>query len=261
MIDLLHSAPAQLFGYFLILLRISGIILTAPVISMETVPRMLRVYMAVLISMILFSYMPTRPLVPNFSAIDYLLLVVKELMIGLLLGFIPRLMFAAVEFAGTIIGFQMGLSMANVVDPQSQLQVSVIASLETLVATLLFVTLDGHHVFFEALASSYEYLPVGSFTFHENKIDFLLRVTANLFIIGLKLGAPIVVALFLTNAILGFMARSMPQLNVFVVGFPLTILMGLLFLVTGMPYFVKALQVLFLSTSEQLMELMKAMNN
>ena len=102
-------------------------------------------------------------------------------MIGLLLGVIPRIMFAAVDFAGSVIGFMMGLSIANVVDPQTDVQVSIVASLETLLATLLFIVLDGHHIFFEAITYSYNYVPIGGFLFSANKIDFLLRIMANLF--------------------------------------------------------------------------------
>ncbi|MBU3918096.1 flagellar biosynthetic protein FliR, partial [bacterium] len=183
----------------------------------------------------------------------------KELMIGLLLGAIPKVMFAAVNFAGTIVGFQMGLSIANVVDPLTDQQISVIASFEGLLATLLFVVLDGHHIFFEVLSISYQNVPIGSFVFTPGKIEFLMRIMGDLVIIGLQLGAPLVMALLLANVIMGFMARSIPQMNVFVVGFPFTIGLGLIFFIIGMPHLVRAISNLFDTAGGQIIEMLRIM--
>jgi flagellar biosynthesis protein FliR len=248
------------FLFFLVLVRLSGIFVTAPILSSGNVPRPLRLYMAVLCSLIIYSIIPPlRVELSALTAVDYLLLGIKELMIGLMLGVIPRIMFAAVDFAGTIIGFQMGLSIANVVDPQTDQQVSVIASYHTIVATLLFVVLDGHHIFFEALVISYEKVPIGGFLFTSGKLAYLLRLMGDLVIIGLKLGAPIIVSMLLANVIMGFMARSIPQMNVFIVGFPFTIGLGLMMLVIGVPYLVDALTRLIDAFTRQTLELIAIM--
>ena len=123
----------------------------------------------------------------------------------------------------------------------------------------LFIVLDGHHIFFEAISHSYRYVPVGGFLFTANKIDFLLRIMGDLVIIGLKLGAPLVVALLLANIIMGFMARSIPQMNVFIVGFPFTIGLGLIFLIIGMPHLVRAMSNLFGRVGDQVFELIQIM--
>lgn len=260
MTNILAFNPESYYHFFLIILRISGIFVTAPVLSSENVPRMLRIYLALVCALILFSVLPQTTIrLENLNVVDYFLLAFKELMIGLLLGFIPRIVFAAIDFAGTVTGFMMGLSIANVVDPQTDLQVSIIASLEGLLATLLFIVIDGHHIFFEVMAYSYREIPVAGFLFTANKIDFLLRAMGNLVIIGLKLGAPLIVSLLLANVIMGFMARSIPQMNVFIVGFPFTIGLGLIIFIIGVPHLIRAMGQLFGTVNEQIVDLIQIM--
>ncbi len=260
MTNILSFRPESYFLFFLVVLRVSGIFVTAPVLSSESIPRSLRLYLAVICSLIIFSVMPAIDIAfDRLTTIDYFLLAAKELMIGLLLGIVPRIMFAAIDFAGTVTGFLMGLSISNVVDPLTDLQVSIIASLEGLLATLLFIVMDGHHIFFEVISFSYENIPIGGFMFTSNKIDFLLRIMGDLVIIGLKLGAPLIVSLLLANVIMGFMARSIPQMNVFIVGFPFTIGMGLILLIVGMPHLIRAMSLLFAKSGEQIVELIQIM--
>jgi|APSaa5957512622_1039677.scaffolds.fasta_scaffold34298_2 flagellar biosynthesis protein FliR len=260
MTNILAFRPESYFLFFLIVLRVSGIFVSAPILSSDTIPRTTKIFLALICSAIIFNVVP--PLALEFDRLnvgDYFLLGVKELMIGLLLGVVPRIMFAAINFAGTVVGFQMGLSIANVVDPQSDLQVSIIASFESMLATVLFIILDGHHVFFEAISISYQSVPIGGFLFSPNKIDVLLRIMGDLIIIGLKIGAPLIVSLLLAYTIMGFMGRSIPQMNIFIVGFPFTIGLGLIMLIIGMPNLISGMSKLFDTTSFQIIELLKIM--
>lgn len=259
MTNILNFSPELYFAFFLIILRVSGIFVTAPVLSSPNVPGFLRIYMSIICSFIILSVIRVPDVPLNATVADYFLLGFKELMVGLLLGVIPRVMFAAVNFAGTIIGFQMGLSIANVVDPQTDLQVSIIASFETILVTLLFVVLDGHHVFFEALIVSYQKVPIQGFLFTPGKIEFLLRIMGDLIIIGVKLGSPIIISMLLANVIMGFMARSIPQMNVFIVGFPFTIGLGLTLIIVGIPHMVDAMTRLFGTFGRQTMQLLDLM--
>jgi flagellar biosynthesis protein FliR len=260
MTNILNFSPGTYFFFFVILIRISGIFITAPILSSPNVPRTVRLYMMVLFSLIFFNVLPPVNFQTNLPAITYFLIGMKELIIGLLLGSVPRVIFAAIDFAGTIIGFQMGFSIANVVDPQTDTQVSIIASFEIVLATLIFLAIDGHHIFIEAISISYEQIPINGVNFGGNKIGFLLRITADLFILGLKLSAPYVVALLLANIIMGFMARSVPQMNVFVVGFPFTIGMGLLLLVMGMPFLGQAITNMFGRIDDQVIQLIQLLS-
>ena len=260
MTNILNFSPGTYFFFFVILVRISGIFITAPIIGSSNVPQTVRLYMIALCSLIFFNVLPPVNFATNLPAISYILIGIKELVIGLLLGSIPRVIFAAVDFAGTIIGFQMGFSIANVVDPQTDTQVSIIASFEIVLATLIFLAIDGHHIFIEAISTSYEQIPINGVNLGANKIDFILRITADLFILGLKLSAPYIVALLLANVIMGFMARSIPQMNVFVVGFPFTIGLGLLLLALGMPYLGQAIISMFGRIDDQVIELIQLLS-
>ena len=260
MTNILAFRPESYFLFFLVVLRVSGIFVSAPVLSSDNVPRTTKVFLTLICASILFNIVP--PLDLEFDRLnvgDYFLLGVKELMIGMLLGVVPRIIFAAVNFAGTIIGFQMGLNIANVVDPQTDLQVSIIASFEGMLATVLFIILDGHHVFFEALSLSYRTIPIGGFLFSSGKIGILLRLMGDLVIIGLKIGAPLIVSLLLAYAIMGFMGRSIPQMNIFIVGFPFTIGLGLIMIVIGMPNLIHAMSILFDKVGFQIVELIQVM--
>ncbi|OGG99773.1 MAG: flagellar biosynthetic protein FliR [Candidatus Lambdaproteobacteria bacterium RIFOXYD1_FULL_56_27] len=257
--SVLQFSPDQYFNFILVVLRIGGLFVTAPILSSANVPRRLRLFMVLMVSWMLFAVLPNTPIAQNWNASYYLLMATRETMIGLLLGVVPRATFAAVDFAGTVIGFQMGLSLANVMDPQSQTQVSMISSFKGLLATLLFVIIDGHHTFFEVIALSYDKVAIGTFAFNPNILEFLLRLGGDMIILGVKLGSPFIVALLFANLILGFMARAMPQMNIFVVGMPLTILLGFLFLMTGMPYTTGAMHKAFSGLEVQVIEMLNLM--
>lgn len=256
MTDILNFDANQYFLFFLLIIRISGIFITAPIFSSKNVPIRIRVGLILILALIMFSFLPYRHFNSNLSFIGYFLLVAKELIVGVALGLIPKVLFAAIEFAGTIIGFQMGLGIVNVLDAQSDSQISIIASLKNLMASLLFVILDGHHLFLIMITRSYEKIPIGGFTFTTNKIDIFIRLSADLFIIGLKIGAPLIVALFLANVIMGLMARSVPQMNIFVVGFPFTIGMGLILLMISIPYMIQAFTNLFSNLDQQMLDML-----
>ena len=256
---LLAFSPHAYFNYFIIITRIAGLFLVAPVLSSARIPARVRILLAALMALMLFQVLPLYQFSLRMNVVDYFFIAGKELVVGMLLGTVARILFAAIEFAGTVIGFQMGLSIANVVDPQTSQQISIIASFENLVATLLFVVLDGHHIFFEALAVSYEKIPLAGMNFDPSKLDFFINLTADIFIIGMQIGSPIIVALLFANVIMGFMARAVPQMNIFVVGFPFTITMGLIFLLIGMPFYVKALGQLFSKMGQEMLELINIM--
>ena len=252
------STP-QLTVFFLILARIAGIFIQAPILNSKSIPFMIKSALAIWISLVLWFVVPVYQSLPATLPL-FLGTLIFEVAFGFAIGFLCNIIFIGIQAGGEIIDMQMGLSVANVLDPQSELQVSIIASFKSLLATLLFVTIDGHHWFFEALATSYEKIPLGGFNFYSGaKMDFLLRLTSEIFVLGLQLSGPILVALLLANLFLGLMARSIPQLNVFVVGFPLTIGMGFILLVVGMPYMVTAMLQIFQKTGSGIIELMNMM--
>ena len=256
MANLLNYDASHLLAFILVLIRVGGIISTAPVFGSSNTPPQMKVVMSLMLALILYPFIPSITVFPNRPD-HYIVLIASELLIGMVLGIIARFLFGAVEFAGTVIGFQMGLGMANVFDPQSQEQISLVGRFENATATLIFLAMDGHLIVLQALVRSYSVLPPGGSSISRPLIEKLTELSASIFVIGLQIGAPLIVALFLANAVVGLLARSVPQIQVFVVGFPLTLMLGFLFMLFGMPFFAQAVHQMFEKLDTQYFEALK----
>ncbi|MDG1861356.1 MAG: flagellar biosynthetic protein FliR [SAR324 cluster bacterium] len=253
MANLLSYDASQLLAFILVLVRVSGIIATAPVFGSSNIPPQIKVVLSLMLALILYPFIPLITVYPDRPD-HYIMLIASEMLIGLVLGIIARFLFAAVEFAGTVIGFQMGLGMAMVFDPQSQEQISIVGKFENITATLIFLAMDGHLIVLQALVRSYSVLPPGGASISRPLVENLTELSASVFVIGLQIGAPLIVALFLANAVVGLLARSVPQIQVFVVGFPLTLMLGFIFLFFGMPFFAQAVHQMFEKLDTQYFE-------
>lgn len=238
-------SPAEVVLFMLVLSRIAGIFAAMPVFGGRRLPTRIKVLAVTMITLICFpSLALIKPQMPG-DAFSLALLALSEVMVGLVLAFISQIIFAAVEFSGQIIGMQMGLSIASVIDPSFGGQSQIMSVIQTLFATLLFLTLNIHHVFISAIVDSFRVIPLGGWHLNGELINFLVQRTADVFIIGIRLAAPIMVALLLSSVALGIMARAFPQMNIFMVSMPLNIGLGLLLLGTTLTIFMHVLEVSF----------------
>lgn len=160
---------------------------------------------------------------PDFTFGPFMILVVSELLLGLLLGLVARLIFTAVEFGATVIGFQMGFAAANIFDPQNERQLALISQFQNVFAILIFLAINGHHIFFQTAVLSYEILPPGGISFSGEAVPYLMQLTSHMFTIGVQFSAPVITVLLLSGLILGILSRVFPQLNVFLLSFPINI--------------------------------------
>jgi len=219
------------FTFFtLVLGRVAGIFSAIPLFGGKRVPMTIRA--AAILAMTLVLYPVVRGHISNLpdDTISLVILIIRETLVGLTLGLLSQVIFAAVSFCGQMIGNQMGLSIASLLDPDMG-QVTVISNMQDLIATLIFLTLGIHHLFIRAIVDSYSVIPVGAWHMSEGLIYTLVAATSALFVLAVKLGAPVMVALLAAGVVLGIMARSFPQMNVFMISFPLNI--GIGFLVLG----------------------------
>ena len=225
-------------GFLICLARVAAMFAAIPVFGGGQIPPQLRVGIAVLFSML--TYPVVKDFIPaqSFSPIELGLLISAEVILGLLVGFLAQLVFMAAEFAGSLIGYQMGFAAANVFDPTTQQQVALISQFQGIFAILLFLSLDVHHLFLEAIVASFEMLPPGSLNLSGGAIPMIVEVVNHSMILSIRLVAPILALLILSNLILGVMSRVFPQLNVFLLSFPLNI--GISFIVMGMTFGVVA---------------------
>jgi flagellar biosynthetic protein FliR len=216
------------------LLRISTIFVALPLFSMHGVPARARLILALVLTLTVLPLMPTYPMVEMFSYQGFLV-AVAQVMIGLVTGFIIQLVFAALLFAGQGVALSMGLGFASMVDPQNGQQVPVVAQFYVMTSTLIFLSLDGHLVLIKMLLDSFSTLPIGIEGITNADIWTILTWSSRMFAGGLLLTMPIIVSLLLVNISLGVATRAAPQLNVFSVGFPVTLMLGMLLVWATLP--------------------------
>jgi flagellar biosynthetic protein FliR len=226
--------------------RILGLLATAPVFNNAALPVRVRLIAGLAITLAVAPALPPLPAIPASSWIG-LIVLLEQIMIGVLLGFALRITFAAVDIAGELIGLQMGLGFATFFDPTSGGQTPVIAEFLGLMTALIFLSLNGHLLALTVLAESFTLLPVSTTPIHAAAFSSLLTWSTTLFSTGLLLALPLITALLIANIALGVLARIAQQLNLFAVGFPVTLALGFLVLMLSLPFIGAALEGLFTS--------------
>lgn len=238
--DLDAWVGAFMFPFF----RFAALAGTAPILSHPSVPRRVRIGLAVLLTVIVAPTLPAMPAVSPYSLAGGVL-IVQQVLIGTAIGLVLQFAFATVTLAGDLIGLQMGLSFASLVDPQHAEQVPLVGAFLSVVLMLAFMALNGHLMMLAALADSFQAFPLSADVLAHPDWGRLASGAASIFSAGLGIALPVVGALLLVSLALGMLTRTAPQLNLFAVGFPVTLVVGLLMLMLAMPYIMPALQRLF----------------
>ncbi len=249
----------EINSFALVLARLAGIFSAIPLFGGERVPRTIRV--ALVLAMTLALYPVLRAEIPQLPAdtLSLVIHVMREVMIGVSLGLLSKIIFAAVEFCGQLVGMQMGFSMSSLFDP-SMGQVPLLATFQTLLAMLLFLTFEIHHVFIRAMVESYRVIPPGAWHMSGGLMKYFITLTTGMFILGVKLAAPVMVAILAANVAMGIMARSFPQMNIFMISMPLHIGLGLLVLGLSLVIFMRTLEVSFGDINNQINMLFKILS-
>ncbi|HCZ13715.1 MAG TPA: flagellar biosynthetic protein FliR [Candidatus Accumulibacter sp.] len=235
---------AWVVAFFFPLARVLAVLVSAPPFSNPALPVRVRLILGLAITLAISPILPAMPAIDPASAAG-LLLLAQQLTIGFAMGFAVRLVFSAVDLAGTMIGLQMGLGFATSYDPQSAGQTPVISEFVGLVALLAFMAINGHLMLIATLTHSFTALPVGGTQLASGSWWNLSSAAAIIFSSGLLLALPILAALLVTNLALAILSRAAPQLNLIVIGFPLTITLGFVALMVALPYLSVPLQQLF----------------
>lgn len=231
-------------------LRLSGMFAIAPIFSAAGFNARTRGVLAVLIAALVAPMLPPPPVADVFTA-DGLLMAIREIGIGFAIGFILQLAFGAAVYAGQAIAMVMGLGFAMAVDPQNGVQVPVVSQFNVILSTLLFLSLDGHLVLLATLVDSYEVLPAMVSGLPVASLSNMVALGGQVFAGGILLSLPAIATLLLVQVSFGVMTRAAPQLNIFAVGFPLTIIAGLFVMFLTMPGFIAALSRLLSNALEQ----------
>lgn len=241
---LFNLTPNYLVILFLMVVRLGALLLTTPVFGARTVPAMTKIGLAIVLSFIL---LPTTAedavLPPTFGHL--IVAIGKELAVGLLAGFTVTLLFGSLQIAATLAGIQIGFGFSNTIDTTYSAQTPVLDHLFTGLATLIFLTGNFHHPFIAGIQALFDAMPPNAFSIYRISPDGLVTLSANMFLVAARIVLPLLGAMLLTDVALAVIARTAPQMNVFFVGMPIKIAIGIFIIMTMLPFVVNTVESLF----------------
>lgn len=244
--------------FALLLLRMIAFVFSSSIFGHSGVPISLRILFSLTFTMILFSTVKSPTLSSTYGE-DLILLAGREMIIGLSLGYLTRLFFFAVSMTGDMVSMAMGLSNASLFNPMTNSQGNVIEQLHNVLGTLMLLALGGHHIFIEAISQSYDLVPVGSWSLKVAGLGEFARLAQEVLVITIKMCAPVIVAMLLTNVGMAILGRAIPQINILVTSAPIQVMIGLFILFICMPLWVLEINGLLDVTAGHLFQVMKSL--
>ena len=225
--DLFNLSYGEFERFLFVFVRVSAFVMFVPFFGSRQFPAQLKVGLILLLSFSVFPLTAGLPFLQPKGGLGLSIALFSEVLVGLSIAFVMRMLFAAVQIAGTIVDFQMGFGMVNIIDPQTESQVSITSQFHNIFAMLLYLGLNAHHLTIYSLVESCQLINPQQFAFTASTAEFMLKLFSATFVVGIKIAAPIMAILFFINVGLGLVARTVPQMNVFIVAFPLQIGVGL----------------------------------
>ncbi len=244
----------------LIFLRIAAVMFTAPVFGNKSIPRMAILLLSLVFTYMIFFITDTYHFNLDEGLLELAIVAVKETITGMIIGYSVNFIFQALSYAGMLIGFDMGISMSQAFDINSDSYTNNIGQLFITSALIIFLLINGHHYVIRALAFSFKVVPIGFYSINEEVYKILLRYSGSVFVLAVKIAAPIMISFFLIHISAGIVARVSPQMNVFFVIHPLKIGLGFLLLFFFIPTFIYFMASLLKGFEHKLFYLVKAMN-
>ncbi len=235
--ELFNLSYGEFERFIFVLVRVGAFIVFVPILGSQQFPARIKIGFILLLSISIFPLVRHLPMMEPKGVFDFTIYLFSEATVGLVLAYATRLIFTAVQIAGTVVDFQMGFGVVNVIDPQTQSQVSITSQFQNMFAILLYLALNAHHLTIYALVESFQLINPQQFGFSAGTMALILKLFATTFVVAVKIAAPIMAILFFISVGLGLVARTVPQMNVFIVGFPLQIGVGLLMVGLSMSFF------------------------
>ncbi|HEY3225590.1 MAG TPA: flagellar biosynthetic protein FliR [Planctomycetota bacterium] len=225
--------------FALLAIRLGGLMMAAPVFGSPQVPLALRGALALVLAFMFMPFAGPAPAGPT-GAVAFALAAASELSVGLLIGFTASLLFASVRLAGHLVDQDLGLSLASILDPMADESISVVGQFQTLLAVVVYLLINGHHVLMTSVADSFRAVPVGGFAFSAAATPSVVGdMAARLFVVALGLAIPALATLFLVTVAMAFLARAVPEMNLLTLGYPIRTLVGFAVLAAGVGIFVR----------------------
>jgi flagellar biosynthetic protein FliR len=233
----------QLLSFLFILARTSGIFVFTPFFGSLNIPAQARIVLSVVISYLFALGSPLKTLPSTLTSSNLLIGVLGELLVGMAIGFVAHALFAGLQYAGQIVGFQIGFSFVNAVDPTTASRSTSLSVFQNQLGLLLFLGLNAHHWFIRAIGTSLTVLPPFSIHIGREFIAKMADLGAQIFVIGFQIAAPVTAVLLLTDVALGLIGRSAPQIHIMIIGFPLKVMVGIAAVGMGLYFFPSAMRV------------------
>ena len=257
--DVFGLSTARFETMLLVLVRVTTMLALMPIFSQAQIPQLVRFGLGLLLAFVIVRIVP--PMAPLGGLGELTVAILAQAFVGLVFGFVAFLLFTGIQFAGEIIDTQIGFAVVNIINPLTSQNVTVIGEFELALATLLYLAADAHHALIAGIAGSFRLVPLPFAAAPELVAGDVMRFFAQSLFIVFEIAAPVAIALFLVNVMLGLMARVAPQMNVFVVGFPIQITVGLVMLIVSLPLMGAVMPALIDTSTHQLDTVLRAMGS
>jgi flagellar biosynthesis protein FliR len=216
----------EVLRFGIVLFRVSGVFLFAPLFGSRSIPMQFKAVLALLTTAALLPTVPLEAVPDEFGLGSLFLCAVGQLMIGMVLGMAASFVFAGLQLAGQLISFQLGFAIINLIDPQSDVEMTVFSFLENFLGLLFFLLINGHHWFFLAISESYRSLPVQGVTLQGPLVGEMVRLSSGMLVAAVQIAGPVIAVTALMDIVLGIIGRVAPQIHILIVGMPLKTLIG-----------------------------------
>jgi len=257
---LFNRITADFEIFILVLIRMTGLFLISPIFGRRNIPAYMKIGFSLLLSYIVLSgkILPLEFEITGWIQLIYC--VMKELLVGFIIGFITPLAFSAVWTAGQILDNQIGFGIINVIDPQNNIQVPLMANFHNMLALLLFFTVDGHHKLIQIIFNSYDVVPLGTGIMTERLSAGMIRLFADSFLLAVRIAIPIIAASVLSVIAFGLLARVVPQINIFIIEIPFKIFIGLVVLIVIVPVIVESYNNIFSNMFDDITSMLRELS-
>ncbi|MGE4133382.1 MAG: flagellar biosynthetic protein FliR [Bdellovibrionales bacterium] len=235
MTEIYRFSESEIIQFGLVLLRLSAFVVTWPIFGGETVGHHLKILFALILALVIFPTLGAPTYLPTVLGADLVLLVLREVFVGLTIGFLARVFFFAFHVAGELIGQSMGLSAAQVFNPSLGGQSTAVEQFYVAMATFFYLAVNGHHYFLSGLHQSFQFFPIAQMSLNPAGLSSMGMIVQQIVEMGLRFSAPVVISILLVNLVLGVVGKTVPQLNVLITSFPINIMAGFFLMMITLP--------------------------
>jgi len=228
--------------FILILVRMAGLFLMSPVFGRQNVPAYSKVGLSLLLSYMVYSNRYLSTGIEIQTPYVFGILIFREILVGFVIGYVTTLIFSAIWTAGQLIDTQIGFGIVSVIDPQNSIQVPLMGNFKNILALLVFFVLDGHHTLIELIFGTYELVPLGEGVVTDELSTIIIGLFSDSFLLALKIALPVFAITFISEVAFGILVRVIPQMNIFIVGIPIKIFIGLVTIMIFIPLYINSLK-------------------